>query len=102
LIQWDFLECDHAQNLQKIVERGVHGHFILDYRTERINRHGYPNLRPQRVLPSSIKRLDAKISLNPAEKQFDTPAEFVKLGDRQRRLKKVVGQKRSSSIGQRS
>ena len=93
LIQWDFLECGHAQNLQKIVEREVDGHFFLDDRNERINRHGYPDLGPDRVLRRSIKRLDAKILLDPAEKQFDAPAEFIELGDRQRRLKKVVGQK---------
>jgi len=98
LIQWDFLECSHAQNLQKIVEREVHGHSFLDDRNERINRHRYPDLRPHRVLRRSIKRLDAKILLNPAEKQFDAPAEFVEVGDRQRRLKKVVGQKREVTI----
>lgn len=77
LIQWNFLECGHAQYLQKIVEWEVHGHFFLDDRNERINRHGYPDMRPHRVLRRSIKRLDAKILLNPAEKQFDAPAEFV-------------------------
>ena len=98
LIQWDFLERGHAQNLQKIVEREVHGHFFLDDRNERINRHGDPDLRPHRVLRRPIKRLDAKILLDPAEKQFDSPAEFVELGDRQRRLKKVVGQKREVAV----
>ena len=98
LIQWDFLKCGHAQNLQKIVEREVHGHFFLDDRDERINCHGYPDLRPHRVLRRFVKRLDAKILLNPAEKQFDAPAEFVESGDRQRRLKKVVGQKHEVTI----
>jgi hypothetical protein len=98
LIQWDFLEGGHAQNLQKIVEREVHGHFFLNDRNERINRHGYPDLRPHRVLRRSIKRLDAKILLNPAEKQFNAPPEFMEFGDRQRRLKKVVGQKRKIAI----
>jgi hypothetical protein len=98
LIQWDFLECRHAQNLQKIVERKVHGHFFLDDRNERINRDGDPDLRPYRVLRRSVKRFDPKILLNPAEKQFDTPAEFVELSDRQRRLKKVIGQKREVTI----
>jgi len=98
LIQWDFLERGHAQNLQKIVEREVHGHFLLDDRDKRINRHGDPDLRSHRVLRRPIKRLDAKILLDPAEKQFDAPAEFVELGDRQRRLKKVVGQKREVTL----
>ena len=98
LIQWDFLERGHAQDLQEIVEREVHGHLFLDDRNERINRHGYPDLRPHRVLRRSIKRLDAEILLNPAEKQFDAPAEFVEVGDRQRRLKKVVGQEREVTI----
>jgi len=98
LIQWDFLECGHTQYLQKIVERKVHGQLFLDDRDERINRHGYPDLRPHRVLRRSVKRFDTKILLNPAEKQFNAPAEFIEFGDRQRRLKKVVGQKREVTI----
>jgi hypothetical protein len=72
--------------------------FFLDDRSERINRHSDPNLRPHRVLRRPIKRLDAEILLDPAEKQFDAPAEFVELGDRQRRLKKVIGQKREVTL----
>jgi hypothetical protein len=98
LIQREFLERSHAQNLQKIVERKVHGQLFLDDRDERINRHGYPDLRPHRVLRRSVKRFDAEILLDPAEKQLDAPAEFIEFGYRQRRLKKVVGQKREIAI----
>jgi hypothetical protein len=34
LIQWDFLERGHAQDLQKIVERKLHGQIFLDDRDE--------------------------------------------------------------------
>jgi len=92
LIQWDFLECCHAQNLQKIVERKFHVHLLLDDRDERVNRDGHPDLRSYRVLRSPIKRLDPQVLFDPAEEQFDVPAELVEFGDRQRGLKKVVRQ----------
>ena len=82
LIQWDFLERGHAQNLQEIVERKLHGQILLDDRDERINRDGHPNLRPNRVLRRPVKRLDPKVLFDPAEEQFHLPAELVELGDR--------------------
>ena len=83
LIQWDFLERGHAQDLQKIVERKLHGQILLDDRDERINRDGHPNLRPNRVLRRPVKRFDPKILFDPTEKQFHLPAELVEFGDRQ-------------------
>lgn len=90
LIQWDFLERGHAQNLQKIIERKLHGQVLLDNRHERVNRDGHPYLRPHGILRRSVKRLDPKIIFNPAEEQFDLPAELVEFGDRQGGLKKIV------------
>ena len=66
LIQWDFLERGHAQDLQEIVERKLHGQILLDDRDERINRDGHPNLRPNRVLRRPVKRLDPKILFDPS------------------------------------
>jgi hypothetical protein len=93
LIQWDFLERGDAQNLQKIVKRKLHGQILFDDRDERINRHGYPDLRPHRVLRCSVKRLDPEILFDPPEEQFNLPAELIELGDRLGGLKKVVRQK---------
>ena len=92
LIQWDFIERCHAQNLQKIVERKFHVHLLLDDRDERVNRDGHPDLRSYRVLRRPVKRLDPQVLFDPAEEQFDVPAELVEFGDRQRGLKEVVRQ----------
>lgn len=90
LIQWDFLEGRNAQNLQKVVERDFYGQLFLDNGNQGIDRNSNPDLGSDRILRCSVKRLDPKILLDPAEEQLDLPAELVELGDRQCRLQKVV------------
>src|SRR4030042_132035 len=92
LIQWDFLKCGHAQNLQNIVEWGLQVHPFPDDRDEGRNRDGHPDLRSYLVLRRPVKRLDPQVLFDPAEEQFHLPAELVEFGDRQRGLKKVVRQ----------
>src|ERR1700678_29668 len=52
----------------------------------------YPNLRLDRVLSRSEKVFDPQVLLDPFEKQFYSPATFVKLRDRQCGQVKVIGQ----------
>lgn len=92
LIQWDFLKCGHAQNLQNIVEWGLQVDPFPDDRDEGVNRDGHPDLRSYRVLRCPVKRFDPQVLFDPAEEQFHLPAELVEFGDGQRGLKKVVRQ----------
>lgn len=93
LIQKGFLERHYAQNLKKSVERDRQVQFLLDDRNENVNRNNHPDLCFHGVLGGLIKRFDPKVLLDPTEEEIHLPAEFVKLGDRQRRQMKVVGQK---------
>ena len=53
-----------------------------------------PNLRLDRVLGGSKKRLDPQVLLDPLEEQLDLPALTVKVRDQPGFEGKVVGQKR--------
>ena len=98
LIQGDFLERRHAQNLQKSVELEFQRQPLLDDRDERVNCDGHPDLRPHGVLRCPIERLDPQVLFDPAEEQFDLPAKLVELGDRQGGLKKVVRQEGQPAV----
>jgi len=92
LIQRDFLERGHAQNLQKSVEREFQRQPLLDDGDERVNCDRHPDLRPHSVPRCPIERLDPQVLFDPTEEQFDLPAKLVELGDGQGGLKKVVRQ----------
>ena len=98
LIQRDFLERRHAQNLQKSVEREFQRQPLLDDSDERVYCDGHPDLRPHCVLRCPIERLDPQVLFDPAEEQFDLPAKLVEFGDGQGGLKKVVCQEGQSAV----
>jgi hypothetical protein len=93
LIQRSFLECHHAQNLQKSVERDLQIQSLLYNHDEDVNRDGHPNLCPSGILRGPIKRLDPQVLFDPAEEKFYVLAKFVEFGDRQRGQKEIVCQK---------
>jgi len=92
LIQRDFLESGHTQNLQKTVEWKFQSQLFLDDGDQGKNCDRHPDLRPHRVLGGSVERLDPQVLFDPSKKQFDLPAELVELGSRQGGLKNVVRQ----------
>ena len=98
LIQRDFLERGHAQNLQKSVEREFQRQPLLDDGDERVNCDRHPDLRPHSVLRCPIERLDPQVLFDPTEEQFDLPAKLVELGDGQGGLKKVVRQEGQPAV----
>ncbi len=55
-----------------------------------------PDLRLDRVLASSIKRLDSQVLLNSFEKQFDLPALAIQICNQLGFEGEVVGQKRDA------
>lgn len=92
LIQIDFLERGHAQNLQKCIKRDRKRQVFFDDRSEDINRDRNPYLCLHRVFRGPIECLDPEVLLDPAEKQLDLPAELVKQGDGQSGKNEVVCQ----------
>jgi hypothetical protein len=98
LIQWDFLECGHAQNLENIIEGRLQVHPFPDDRNKSVNRDGRPDLCSDCVLRCPVKRFDPKILFDPAEEQFHMPAELVEFGDCQSRQMKDIRQKDQVTI----
>ena len=74
------------------MERGVQLQSFSDDGDEDVDRDGDPNLGLDRVLAGAEEGLDAEVLLDPFEEQFDLPALFVNLRDRQRGQDEVVGQ----------
>ena len=60
---------------------------------ENINRDGDPDLSFDCILGGAIKGLDPKMLLDPFEKQLYLPTAAIKIGNRDGRQDKVVGQK---------
>jgi hypothetical protein len=92
LIQRDFLERCHAQNLQKSAERHLELLALLDDGHQHVNRYSNPDLRLKRVFRSPIERFDPKVLLDQAEEQLHSPTQLIEHGDAQRRKDKVIGQ----------
>ena len=93
MIQRDFLESSHAQNLQKSVERAVEHEALLDDGRKHINRDRDPNLCLHRILRGSVKCLDPQVLFDPTKKQLYMPAALVKRRDDRSRKDKIIGQK---------
>lgn len=98
LIQLDIIKGGQGQNLQKRVERKLHGQILIDDRNERLNRDRHPYLFPLHVIRRPVKRLDPEILFDPAEEQFDFPTKVTELGDRLGGQKKVVRQKNQMTV----
>ncbi len=93
MIQRNFLESSHAQNLQKSVERAVEHEALLDDGRKHINRDRDPNLCLHRILRGSVKCLDPQVLFDPTKKQLYMPAALVKRRDDRSRKDKIIGQK---------
>jgi len=72
-----------ARQFQLLVKDGHH----------EVNAHRDPYLGLHRVGARPVVMLDAQMAFDPAEEQFDAPAQPVKLGHGQRRNAQVVGEK---------
>ena len=90
LFNMDFLKKYNAENLQDFAQTQPDLEFFLDDCDQNINADGNPNLGLYCVLGSSKEGLDFQILFDPFEKDFYSPAAFVKLSNRQCRQSKVV------------
>ena len=62
-------------------------------RTDEVTGHGDPDLGLHGVGAGSVVMLDAQVAFDPAEEQFDPPAQAVDFGYGQRRDLEMVGEK---------
>jgi hypothetical protein len=91
--KWGFLERDNTQNMEDLVEAGLHPQSFADDGDQDVNRDCDPDLGIDGVLAGAEKGLDAQVLFDSFEEQFHLPALFVDLCDGERGKGKVVGQK---------
>lgn len=87
------LKYAHAENGENAVNAGLEAELPLYNHQERVNRQGAPDLNFNCVGLASEEGLDSHVHFKPFEKEFYSPAFFVKLRDGERGQVKVVGQK---------
>jgi hypothetical protein len=68
----------HTQNLQGSVEASGQFEFLGQCRHEQIGRYRDPDLRFHNIRTRAEIMLEAKVSLDPLEKQLHVPTLFVK------------------------
>jgi hypothetical protein len=66
---------------------------FLDDRNQHVGAYRSPNLGLHGIQTRTVESLDSQMLFDPFEEEFDLPATFVELGDRQRRQGEVVAQK---------
>lgn len=70
--------------------------FLFNNVNQHVSGYGAPDLCLHSVLARPQKSFDAQVLLDPLEAQFHLPAALVQSSDRQRRQRRVVGQKHES------
>ena len=90
-MQRRFLERMNTQKLQSSVQGARQGELLVEDGDHQADRHGNPDLRLHGVGTGAEKVLDAQVSLDPAEEEFDLPAQTVNLGDTQSWDVEMVG-----------
>lgn len=87
------LEKRDAENLQDFAKTAIDLQFFLDDGHKHINADGDPDLGLHGIVGSSVESFDSQVLFDPLEKEFDVPAAFVEVWNRQRWKIEVVGEK---------
>ncbi len=98
MIQRHLVEQCRIDCLADCVETGLNFEPFPDDRQQHIDRHADPDLRLDRVLAVTVKRLDSQVLLDPLEEQLRLPPVLADLRDGQRRQAGVAGQKRQGLV----
>ena len=87
-----FIEDVHAEDLENFEETSFTFYLFSNDGHQGIDAHGDPELSANCVLRASVEGFDAKVLLEPFEKQLYLPALLIQLGDEQRTQTEVIGQ----------
>ncbi len=87
-----FFEKGHTENLKDFAETPGESKLFLEDRHEHVDADGNPKLGLHGVLRGAVEAFDPQVVLDPLEEQFDAPAAFVQLGDREGGQDQVVRQ----------
>lgn len=88
-----FLKGMNAQQLQSSVQGAGQRQLLVEDGHHQVNGHGNPNLGLHGVGACSVVVFDAQVAFDPAEEQFDPPAQTVDFGHGQCGDGEMVGQK---------
>jgi len=99
LIERDFLENVHAQDLQYTGQTFVDSMDLIETGHHEVNTDGDPDLGAHGVFGSAEEGFDSQVLLDPFEEEFDLPAASVDRCDGQSRKLEVVGQENQSLSG---
>ena len=88
-----FFKRMNAQKLQSSVQSSRQFQFFVEDGHYEVNAHRDPYLGLHRIGTRPVVMFDTQMAFDPAEEQFDAPAQPVKLGHGQRRDAQVVGEK---------
>ena len=94
-----FFKRVNAQKLQSSVEASGQLQLLVKDGHHQVNAHRDPDLSLHRIRARPVVMLDAQVAFDPAEEEFDSPAQAVKLGHAQGGDVEVVGEKDKSSPG---
>jgi hypothetical protein len=75
----NFLEKYNAENLQDFAQTQFDFQFLLDNRYQYVNADGTPDLGLYSIGTGTEEGFDFQVLLDPFEKDFYSPAAFVKL-----------------------
>ena len=101
LIERDFLEDVHAQNLDYPTQTFVDSMNLIETGNHEVNAQGDPDLGAHGVLRCAEEGFDAQVLLDPFEEQFDLPTAFVYGCDSQGGQFEVIGGKDQPLAGLR-
>ena len=101
LIERDFLENVHAQNLQYPAQTFVDSMNLIETGHHEVNAQGDPDLGAHGVLCGAEEGFDSKVLFDPFEEQFDLPTAFVNGCNGSGWQFKVIGEKDQPLAGLR-
>src|ERR1039457_3053216 len=99
LMQRYFLKRVNAQKLQSSVQGAGQSELLVQDGHQQVSRNRNPDLRLHRVGTVPEKMFDAQVSLDPAEEQFDLPAQSINSGDDHGWDFQMIGQKDQMARG---
>ena len=89
----------NAQNLQSSVECARQIVPLVKDRNHQVGAHRYPDLGFHRIGTRAVVMFDSQVALDPAEEQFDSPAQLVEHRHSERGNFEVIGQKHEGLAG---
>ena len=101
LIERDFLEDVHAQDLEYPAQTFVDSMNLIETGNHEVNAQGDPDLGAHGVLRCTEEGFDSQVLLDPFEEEFDLPATPVNGCDRQGGQFEVIGEKDQPLAGLR-